>query len=96
LFVGIDVLLAVRPFNSLVNQLACDTSVFQAASRVTSSYDALLNLFESLGDFLMRMEVYMTLRPTPLMTNIVVKIMVELFEVLALATNQIKQGRISK
>ena len=34
--------------------------------------------------------------PTPIMTDIIVKIMVELLSVLALATNQIKQGRFSK
>ena len=34
--------------------------------------------------------------PTPIMTNMIVKIMVELLSVLALATKQIKQGRFSK
>ena len=34
--------------------------------------------------------------PTPIMTDIIIKIMVELLSVLALATNQIKQGRFSK
>ena len=34
--------------------------------------------------------------PTPIMTDIIVKIMVELLSVLALATKQIKQGRFSK
>ena len=34
--------------------------------------------------------------PTPIMTDIVVKIMVELLSVLALATKQISQGRFSK
>ena len=34
--------------------------------------------------------------PTPKMTDIIVKIMVELLSVLALATKQIKQGRFSK
>jgi hypothetical protein len=70
--------------------------VCQAASRVTSSYDALLNLFECLGNFLKRLEVYTTIPPTPMMTDLIVKIMVELLSVLALATKQIKQGRSSK
>jgi len=34
--------------------------------------------------------------PTPVMTDIIVKIMVEILSVLALATKQIKEGRFSK
>jgi hypothetical protein len=49
-----------------------------------------------LGNFLKRLDVYTNIPPTPLMTDILVKIMVELLSVLALATKQIKQGRFSK
>jgi hypothetical protein len=49
-----------------------------------------------LGNFLKRLEIYTTIPPTPMMTDIVIKIMVELLSVLALATNQIKQGRFSE
>ena len=68
----------------------------QAASGVTSSYDALLELFESLGDFLKRLEIYMAIPPTTMMTDIIIRIMVEVLSVLALATKQIKLGRFSK
>ena len=70
--------------------------VCQAASGVSSSYDALLNLFECLANFLGRLEVYTMIPPTRLMTDIIVKIMVEILSVLALATKQIKEGRFSK
>jgi hypothetical protein len=73
----------------------CD-AVCQAASGVTSSYDALLDLFECFGNFLKRLEIYTTIPPTPMMTDVIIKIMVELLSVLALATNQIKQGRFSE
>jgi hypothetical protein len=63
---------------------------------VTSSYDALLDLFECLGNFLKRLEIYTMIPPTPMMTDIIVKIMVELLSVLALATKQISQGRFSE
>ena len=100
LFIGIDVLLAVRPVNMLFKQFPSNVcvcgAVYQAASGVTSSYDALLDLFESLGNFLKRLEIYTTIPPTPIMTDIIIKIMVELLSVLALATNQIKKGRFSK
>ena len=68
----------------------------QAACGVTSSYNALLELFECLGNFLKRLEIYTTIPSTPILTEVVVKIMVELLSVLALASKQIKQGRFSK
>src|SRR5260370_10443329 len=69
--------------------------ILQAASGVSSSYDVLVDLFECLGNFLQRIRIYSDLL-TPAMTEISVKIMVELLSVLALATKQIKQGRFSK
>ena len=61
-----------------------------------SSYDALLDLFECLGNFLKRLEVYTTIPPTQMMMDLIIKIMVELLSVLALATKQIKQGRFGE
>jgi hypothetical protein len=52
-------------------------------------------LFECLGNFLKRLEIYIAIPFTPLMTDIIVKIMVELLSVLALATKQVQQGRLS-
>jgi hypothetical protein len=96
IFVGIDVLLAVRPFNTDINQMSSDASLFQAASGVSSSYDALLDLFDSLGSFLKRLEIYTSIPPTPIIIDIIVKIIVELLSVLSLATKQIRQGRLSR
>ena len=70
--------------------------LFQAASKVSSSYDALLELFECLETFLKRLEIYVEIPPTEAMTNVIVKIMVELLAVLALARKEVKQGRASK
>ena len=55
-----------------------------------------MDLFECLGNFLKRLEVYTTIPPTTMMMDHIVEIMVELLLVLALATKQIKQGRFSK
>lgn len=50
-----------------------------------------------MGSFLKRLEIHVTtISVTPTMTEILVKIMVELLSVLALATKQIKKGRFSK
>jgi hypothetical protein len=62
----------------------------QAASKATSSYDALLELFERLGNFLRRLEIHTKIPLTTTMTDIIVKIMVEVLSVLALAAKQIK------
>ena len=78
------------------NRFPNDAWDCQAAGGVSSSYDALLDLFECLGNFLKRLEIYTAVPSTPIMTEIVIKIMVELLSVLALATKQIKQGRFSK
>ncbi|KAH8996181.1 hypothetical protein EDB86DRAFT_3243480, partial [Lactarius hatsudake] len=67
-----------------------------AASNVSSSYDALVDLFECIGNFLKRLRIYTDLPSAPSTTDIVVKIMVELLSVLALATKQTKQGRFKK
>jgi|SRR5580693_1448989 hypothetical protein len=67
----------------------------QATSEVSSDYDDLIGLFERLGNFLKRLDVYINIPPTEMMTDIIVKIMVELLSVLILARKQIKRGRFS-
>ncbi len=96
LFAGIDTLLAVCPLNPISNWVPCGERVCQVASVVTSSYDVLLELLECLAEFLKRLEVYATIPPTQVMTEVIVKIMAELLSVLALASKQIKQGQFSK
>ena len=61
-----------------------------------SSYDGLIELFECMGNFLKRLEIYTTIPPSSPMTELIVKIMVLLISVLALATKKIKEGRFSK
>ena len=59
---------------------------------MTSDLDALIDLLESIEHFLHRLVIYTRISPTPAMDEIVVKIMVELLSILALATKEIKQG----
>jgi hypothetical protein len=68
----------------------------QAADGVSTSYDALLELFEYLGNFLNRLHIYSETPLNPLMTDIVAKIMAELIAILAVAKRQIGRGRLSK
>ena len=68
----------------------------QAAKGITSSWDALIELLESIEHFLNRLDIYTCIPRTPAMDEIVVKIMVELLSTLALATRELKQGRSSE
>jgi hypothetical protein len=96
-FVGIDVLFAVRFSLYFINQQRLLISGHnQAAEGVSASYDALLELFECIGSFLKRLEIYTKIALSPLMTEIIVKIMVELLSILAQAKKQIKHGRLSE
>ena len=68
---------------------------FQAALGVSASYDALVDLFECVGNFLNRLRIYSEIPFSPSMSGIIAKILVEVLSVLSLATKQIKQGRLS-
>ena len=69
---------------------------YQAAISVSESYDALNNLFERVANFLTRFHIYTEKIPlSPMMSDIMVKIMTEVLNVLALATRQLRQGRLS-
>jgi hypothetical protein len=54
------------------------------------------NLFESIEHFLYRLDIYTNIRITVAMTEMVVKILVELLSALALVTKEIQQGKPSE
>jgi hypothetical protein len=70
--------------------------IFQAAKDVQASQDTLLDIFEHVENFFRRLEVYAEVPPTPEMIDIIVKIMVEVLSILAIATKEIKQGLLSE
>jgi hypothetical protein len=70
--------------------------MYQAIKDVSASYDALVDLLESIEHFLGRLDVYTQMSLPAVIAEIIVKIMVELLSTLALVTNQINQGRPSK
>ncbi len=53
-------------------------------------------MFERIENFFKRLETYTEVPPTGAMTDIIVKIMVEVLNILAIATKEIKQGRASE
>lgn len=95
IFTGIDALLSVRT-TVLFTRHLCDIYLYQAALGVSASYDALGDLFECVANFLTRLHIYTEKIPSsPAMSNLLVKIMAQVLNVLASATKQIQQGRFS-
>ena len=66
----------------------------KAAESVSKDYDALIEIFERSGRYLRRLQVFTVINSA--LEGILVEIMVELLEVFALTTQQIKQGRLSE
>jgi hypothetical protein len=56
----------------------------------------LIDLFSRIDCFIMRLESYKDITPTHAMTDMIVRIMVEVISILSIATAEIKQGRRSK
>jgi len=65
------------------------------AKYARESYDTLVDIFECIENFLSRLKIYTETKPTPAMIETMIKIIVEMLAVLALATKQISQGRLS-
>jgi hypothetical protein len=92
-FAGISVLFLVSTF---LDSLVRETENFQAAKDVSTFRDTLLDLFGRIEHFFVRLEIYTTVPPTPVMTGIIVEIVVEVLSFLAFATKEIKRGRTSE
>ncbi|KAH9013803.1 hypothetical protein EDB83DRAFT_2184415, partial [Lactarius deliciosus] len=67
--------------------------ILQAVKDVRSSQAALVDLFGRLEYFFKRLEKYIEVRPTATMTDIIVKIMVEVLSILGIVTKEVGQGR---
>ena len=56
----------------------------------------LATVFERIENFFRRLETYVELPPTTGMTDIIVKIMVEVLSILSIVTKEIKQSKASE
>jgi hypothetical protein len=75
----------------------CDSrGLYQAIKDISTSYDALVDLFESFESFLRRLDIYTKIPSTTAMTEIIIKILIELLSTISLAIQQAKQGRLSE
>jgi hypothetical protein len=73
-----------------------DIRVPQAVKDVSSSYDALVDLFAPFEKFLSRLGIYTEIPLTQALKTVLVEIIEQLLSTLALATKQVKQGRFSE
>jgi hypothetical protein len=93
---GIGILLSVCAFLSYLSAHLRDIQIYQAVKGVLDDYDTLADLLESVNHFLNRLDIYTKFPPTVGMTEMIIKILVELLSILALATKQIQQGKLSE
>jgi hypothetical protein len=93
---GIGILFLVRIFLDRFLEAFSTSNPCQAAKDVGASEEALADLFERIENFFRRLESYTEVPPTNAMTDIIVKIMVEVLNIFAIATKEIKQGRASE
>jgi hypothetical protein len=97
IFAGAGVLLSVSTSLVTAAIIAPRSDILgpQAAKDVMESQDTLADLFERIENFFRRLETYTEVPPTAAMTDITVKIMVEVLNIFAISTKEIKQGRTS-
>jgi hypothetical protein len=97
-FTGIGVLISVSYlfFHAIYSGAYRDIKLSQAAKSVSDSQGVLATVFERIENFFRRLETYVEVPPTVGMTDIIVKIMVEVLSILAIATKQIKESKASE
>ncbi len=76
---------------STVNAESC-----QAAKDVRESHDVLVGLFERIGDFFRRYNVYIQNSPAIELAEVLVKVVVEVLCILSIATKEMEQSRASE
>ena len=68
----------------------------QAAKYSSTNQEKLIDLFNRIERYFRRLEIYIGITPTTAMKEIVVDIMVEVLTILAIATKEVKSGRLSE
>jgi hypothetical protein len=74
----------------------CNTCISQAAKDHPAVQEIIVDLFERIENFFRHLETYVEVVPTPEMMDMIVKIMIEVLSILAIATKEIKEARTSE
>ena len=95
-FSGISILLVVSSLFSLTWQpVILVTYLTQAARDTAARREALIELFDRMGNFFVRLQTYTEVPPAAAMTDALGKLMAEVLSMLAIATKEMKRGRTS-
>jgi hypothetical protein len=70
-------------------------STSQAVRDVRASHSTIIEIFERIESFFLRLKTYIEVQPTAEMKDIIIKIIVEVLSILAIATKEIDQHRMS-
>jgi hypothetical protein len=68
----------------------------QAVTDASACQDMLIDVFNRIERFFQRLAVYTGFTPTAAMTDMIVVIMVEVINILGIATKEVKSGRFSE
>ena len=68
----------------------------QAAKDASTGQEKIIDIFNRIEHFFHRLDIYTSLSPTASMTDMIVKIMVEVLTILAMVTKDAKCGRLSE
>ncbi|KAH9003631.1 hypothetical protein EDB86DRAFT_2261763 [Lactarius hatsudake] len=85
--------LAFPPAGVIFTEIGVLLSV---AKDVRASHDALVELFERIESFFMRLGVYTQISLTTEMAGVLLKIMTEVLSILSIATKEVKRKRASE
>jgi len=96
IFAGLAILLGVCDLLGLTRVSSDICNLHQAIKDISTSYDSLVDLFESFEFFLRRLDIYTKIPATTAISEIIVKILIELLSTISLAIQQAKQGRLSE
>jgi hypothetical protein len=66
------------------------------AKDASAVQDKLIDIFNRIEQFFHRLEIYTSITPTTAMTSVIVQIMVKVLTILAIATKDVKGGRLSE
>jgi len=69
-------------------------STSQTVRDVRASHSTIIDIFERMESFFLRLETYIEVQPTTEMRDIIIKIMVEFLSILAIATKEINRHRM--
>jgi hypothetical protein len=73
-----------------------DIQILQAAKDVNTSQEKLVELFNRIGYFFRRLEIYSGIPLTTAMADVIVEIMVRVIMILGIATKEMQGGRLSE